>query len=162
MESRSQQIISNLTEDIRKKFQDQNAYLQSLSQLMQQYESVSRDLIQLKIQYVEIVKQYSMNNDFRPVLGTFPGIVQSTPTFSTEKMQADSKQLQEMGGVINDLEGQKQLIYNQIRQTLEAIVTTTTSTSSTIDQISVFLSQMIDDVSLNGIYGSPTLKNLVI
>jgi len=162
MEGRSQQIISNLTEDVRGKFQDQNAYLQSLTQLMQQYESVGFDLIQMKMQYVEIVKQYSMNNDFHPTPGTFPGLVQSTPSFSPEKMQADSKQLQEMGEVINDLEGQKQLIYSQIRQTLEAIVVTATSASSTIDQISMFLSQMIDDVSLNGTYGSPTLKNLVI
>lgn len=162
MEARSQQIISSLTTDIKSKFQDQNAYLQTLSQLMQQYEGVSMDLIQMKMKYVEIVRQYSDSHDFRPTLSTFPGVAPNTPTYPLDKMQADSKQLAEMGNVINDLENQKQLIYNQVRKTLEAIVVTTTSASNTVDQISVFLSQMIDDSSLNGLYGSPTLKNLVI
>jgi RNase adaptor protein for sRNA GlmZ degradation len=162
MEARSQQIVTNLTQDVRGKFQDQNSYLQTLSQLMQQYESIGFDLIQLKMKYVEIVKQYSMNNDFHPTPNTFPGLIQAVPTFSPDKMQADSKQLQEMGEVINDLESQKQLVYNQIRQILEAIVVTTTSASTTIDQISIFLSQMINDVSLDGTYGSPTLKSLII
>ena len=162
MDQRSQQIVSNLTETIRGKFQDQNSYLQTLSQLMQQYEGAGMDLIQMKQKYVEIVKQYSSNNDFHPAPASFPGIAPATPTFPIDKMQADSKQLQEMGAVINDLENQKQLIYGQIRQVLEAIVTATTTASSTIDQVSMFLSQMIDDVSLDGTYGSPSLKSMVI
>lgn len=161
MDQRSQQIISNLTQDIKTKFQDQNAYVQTLSQLMQQYEGVGLDLIQMKQKYVEIVKQYSANNDFHPSPMTFPGITPTAPTFSPDKMQTDSKQLQEMGEVINDLEGQKQLIYNQIRRTLEGIVTLTSGASNTIDQISMFLSQQIDDVG-GGIYGSSTLKSLAV
>jgi hypothetical protein len=158
MDQRSQQIISNLSGTIQSKFRDQNAYLQNLSQLMQQYESAGIDLIQMKQKYVEIVQQYSTSsNDFHPTPSSFPGLAPAAPTYPVDKMQADSKQLSEMGEVINDLEGQKQLIYNQIRQTLQAIVVTTTSASNTIDQVSLFLSQMIED---NGIYGSPTLKNL--
>ena len=162
MDQRSQQIVSNLTQSIKDKFQDQNAYLQTLTQLMQQYESAGFDLIQLKQKYVEIVKQYSMNNDFHPAPASFPGIAPATPTFPIDRMQADSKQLQEMGEVINDLEGQKQLVYGQIRQVLEAIVSSTVTASNSIDQVSMFLSQMIEDVSLNGTYGSPTLKSLVV
>ena len=162
MDQRSQQIVSNLTETIRGKFQDQNSYLQTLSQLMQQYEGVGVDLIQMKQKYVEVVKQYSMNNDFHPAPAAFPGVAPAVPTFPIDKMQADSKQLQEMGEVINDLENQKQLIYGQIRQVLSAIVSTTTTASTTIDQLSLFLSQMIDDVSLGGTYGSSTLKSIVV
>lgn len=162
MDKRVQNVITNLTNDVRNKFQDQNAYLQTLTQLLQEYESVGLDLIQLKIKYTEVVKQYSTDNNYTPSLKTFPGVVQTTPSYSPEKMQADSKQLLEMGKVINDLENQKELIYSQIRQTLEAIVVLTTSSSSIIDQVSLFLSQTIEDVSLNGTYGSPTLKSLVI
>jgi archaellum component FlaC len=161
MDQRSQTIISNLTETIRGKFQDQNAYLQTLSQLMQQYEGVALDLLQLKQKYVDIVKQYSMNNDFHPSPATFPGVAPSTPTFPIDKMQGDSKQLQEMGEVINDLESQKLLIYGQVRQVLEVIITATTTVSNTIDQVSMFLSQVIDDTG-NGLYGSSTLKSMIV
>lgn len=160
MDQRSQQIINNLTQDIRGKFQGQNAYLQTLTQLMQQYEGVGLDLIQLKQKYVEIVKQYSANNDFHPAPHTFPGVVPTTPTFPIGKMQGDSKQLSEMGEVINDLEGQKQLIYGQVRQVLEAIISSTIAASNSIDQISMFLSQMIDDTG-GGLYGSANLKSIV-
>lgn len=160
MDERSQQIISNLTGQVKNKFKDQNAYLQNLSQLMQQYESVALDLLQLKQKYVEIVKQYSMSADFRPSTATFPGVVPAASTYPLDKMQADSKQLQEMGEVLNDLEKQKQLVYTQIRQVLGATVSATTSVSSTIDQVSIFLSQIIDDTGL-GVYGSSTLKNIV-
>ena len=160
MDQRSQQIISNLTQNIRGKFQDQNAYLQTLTQLMQQYEGVGLDLIQLKQKYAEIIRQYSAGNDFHPAPRTFPGIAPATPTYPLDKMQGDSKQVTEMGEVINDLEGQKTLIYGQVRQVLEAIVTSTIAASNTIDQVSMFLSQMIDDTG-GGLYGSPTLKSIV-
>ncbi len=161
MDQRAQQLINNLTQDIQSKFQDQSAYLQTLTQLMQQYQSVGLDLIQLKQKYAEIVKQYSMNNSFRPTPNTFPGVAPTTPTYSTEKMQMDSKQLAEMGELINDLENQKQLVYNQVRKVLEAIVVITTSAATTIDQVSVYLSQMIDNIG-RGVYGSPTLRTSVV
>lgn len=159
MDQRAQQIVNNLSETVRKKFQDQKNQLQVLSQLTEQYESVSADLIQLKQKYISIINQYSSNDVRRVPSSSFPGIAAS-PTYSMDKMQADSKQVQEMGSVLNNLESQKQLIYNQIRQTLEAVAATTITASNTVDQISIFLSQMIDDSS-NGIYGSSTLKNIL-
>ena len=160
MDQRSQAIVNNLTQTIRGKFREQNSYLQTLTQLMQQYEGVGLDLLQLKQKYVEIVKQYSANTQFHPHPHTFPGVVPTAPTFPAEKMQGDSKQLAEMGEIINDLEGQKTLIYGQVRQVLEAIISSTVTASNTIDQISLFLSQMIDDVG-GGIYGSASLKSIV-
>jgi hypothetical protein len=161
MPNRTQQIIASLSQQMQERFQKANTDLPNLTALIGEYQSIVQDLISTKNKYVEIVKKYT-DRDFRPTPATFPGIVPSAPKYTNEAMKTDSKELIELGGTINELENQKELVRNQIRQLINSITTAFTSAAGDADQIDMFLSNVIQDNSLNGIYGSPNLNSLVV
>lgn len=156
---RAQAIVQQLGEEVSSKYSESAKALQSLSQFLEQYKSVIDDLTKAKTQYAEIVSRYSDNSP-KLAVSTFPGVAPPTPTYSNNEMQMDSSQLAELGSLISEMEDQKEIIQAQMRKLLGDVNTSIATMTDTASQILVFLGQTIDDISMNGVYGSATLNDI--
>jgi len=156
---RAQQIVQQLGGEIDSKYTESVQALESLSQFLKQYKSVVTDLTQAKSKYADIVAKYS---DQAPAMAvsTFPGVASPTPAYSNKDMSVDSNQLSELGTLISEMEDQKELIQTQMRKLLGDVNTSIATMTDEASQLLVFLSQTIDDQSMNGLYGSPTLNDV--
>ena len=158
---RSQTIVSQLGEEVEVKYAEAQKNLEMIVQFMHQYKATVDDLIKAKSQYVEIIQQYTADQQVS-VPTTFPGIAPPMPQYSNSKMQMDSKELSELGTLISEMEDQKELITNQMQKLLDGINGGIIGMTDTASQILVFLSQNIEDNSMNGVYGSPTLQDALL
>lgn len=156
---RAQAIVQQLGEEVSSKYSESSKALQSLIQFLEQYKSVVDDLTQAKSQYVEIVSRYSDNSP-QLATSTFPGVAAPTPAYSNSEMQMDSNELTELGTLISEMDSQKEIIQTQMRKLLGDVNTSIAAMTDTASQIIVFLSQTIDDISMNGVYGSATLNDV--
>lgn len=156
---RAQMIVQQLGEEVSAKYSESTKALQTLSQFLEQYKSVIDDLTQAKSQYADIVARYSDNSP-KLASSTFPGVAAPTPSYSNSEMQMDSHQLTELGTLISEMEDQREIIQNQMRKLLGDVNTSIATMTDTASQVLVFLGQNIDDLSMNGIYGSATLNDV--
>lgn len=158
---RANVIVQQLGMEVDSKYDESLKGLQMLMQFLQQYKSVVDDLVQSKKNYGEVVIKYSQNSgDGMSNVGTFPGIAPSAPQYSNSEMSMDSKQLNELASLISEMEDQRELIQTQIQRLMKGLTTNVATMTDTASQIMVFLSQSIDDMSSNGIYGSPDLNEV--
>lgn len=156
---RAQMIVQQLGEEVSAKYAESSKALQSLVQFLEQYKSIVDDLTEAKSQYSDIVSRYSDNSP-KLASSTFPGVAIPTPTYSNSEMQMDSHQLTELGTLISEMEDQREIIQTQMRKLLGDVNTSIATMTDTASQILVFLSQTIDDMSMNGVYGSATLNDV--
>ena len=152
-------IVQQLGEEVSSKYSESVKALQTLLHFLEQYKAIVDDLTQAKSQYADIVARYSDNTP-RSTTATFPGVAIPTPNYSASEMQMDSYQLTELGEMISEMEDQKEIIQTQMRKLLGDTNTSIATMTDTASQILVFLGQTIDDVSMNGVYGSATLNSV--
>lgn len=156
---RAQVIVQQLGEEVSAKYSESAKALQTLMQFLEQYKSVVDDLTEAKTQYADIVSRYSDNTP-KMAVSTFPGVAPPTPTYSNSEMQMDSSQLTELGALISEMEDQKEIIQTQMRKLLGDVNTSIAAMTDTSSQILVFLGQRVDDLSMNGVYGSSNLASI--
>jgi hypothetical protein len=157
--NRTQVIIQQLGEEVTTKYSESAKALHALSQFLEQYKSVVDDLTKAKSEYADIVSRYSDNSP-KLTVSTFPGVAAPTPTYSNSEMQMDSHQLNELGMLISEMEDQKEIIQTQMRKLLGDVNSSIAAMTDTASQVLVFLGQSIDDLSMNGVYGSATLSTI--
>lgn len=161
-EQNNTQIVGELSSDIFKNLKAAHSNFTTLLSLISSYSEILKDLISTKKQYVEIIKKYADNLDSTVNPSFFTGVVAAAPKYSSSEMKLDSQALEQMGHVVEELEHQKQMVYSQIQQIVQAGTRSLADATSTSSQMEMFLNQAIQASSgPNNTYGSASMLHNV-
>jgi hypothetical protein len=159
MKDASKERVQQYFKSINDRFQSDIQSITALTTYLTQYKEASDDLVRAKIRYVELIEKYALSQEVRPgSVSSFPGLVSATPRYMSSEMKGDTAEVQSLGDLITELEGQVDLLYSQIRQTMGTVISTSSDFVDSITQINKYLTEQIESSSNNGVYGSGKLQ----
>ena len=123
-----------------------NTVLQHFTDILNQYRETATDLISARKQYIEVLEKYEQTaND--NVANPFPGVTSHVPMYSPEQMTSDSSAMKDLAAVVLELQGQSEILENQLQKYLKALVSTTNQTVHTCNQVSGHMEQFLTELS---------------
>jgi len=156
---RSKKFIDQVVQKTQKTAQSTSGNLQNLAEIFSQYAEVVTDLLEAKAQYVSIVEKYLQDNPTSSAGSYFPGLLQVAAQFSQTEMQVDSTQMDQMAGLVKDLEFQREGLEDQLERMFKSSISNIKSLEALSAQASSYLDQLIEEVG--EIYGSSSMQQLV-
>ena len=131
--------------------------VRTVSKAFSQYTSTLKDLINAKVEYVNIIQKYLENKSGYIAPSQFPGL--QGQNISTGDMIEDSQKMEELAQLVKDLTFQKDSIENQLEIFFKKVITGIRELEEYSNTAEGYLDDVIDEVG--SVYGSPTMNSLV-